>query len=226
MDRHRTPRPTSDLTTAAAELSAEQREVFGALQQFPQGAQVTELAKELGMHINTVRGHLDELIAHGLVVRRQARTTGRGRPSHIFTARVARNADVTSEYVELVDILATAIAGDDLERAREVGRQWAKEASSRHGGTPRDLDEATEKVARILRDMGFDPALRDDAATDTSRELSLKACPFVTDPGRAPSPAVCALHAGYVDGKAGRMQVELLPFDRPHECGARITEVE
>ena len=33
-------------------------------------------------------------------------------------------------------------------------------------------------------------------------------------------------HAGYVDGKAGRMQVELLPFDRPHECGARITEVE
>ena len=154
MDRHRTPRPTSDLTTAAAELSAKQREVFGALQQFPQGAQVTELAKELGMHINTVRGHLDELIAHGLVVRRQARTTGRGRPSHIFTARVARNADVTSEYVELVDMLATAIAGDDLERAREVGRQWAKEASSRHGGTPRDLDEATEKVARILRDMG------------------------------------------------------------------------
>ena len=37
---------------------------------------------------------------------------------------------------------------------------------------------------------------------------------------------MCALHAGYVDGKAGRMQVELLPFDRPHECGARITEVE
>ena len=120
MDRHRTPRPTSDLTTAAAELSAKQREVFGALQQFPQGAQVTELAKELGMHINTVRGHLDELIAHGLVVRRQARTTGRGRPSHIFTARVARNADVTSEYVELVDMLATAIAGDDLERALHV----------------------------------------------------------------------------------------------------------
>lgn len=225
MDRRQAPRSVSELTAAAAELSAKQRAVFHALQDFPDGAQVSDLSRTLGMHINTVRGHLDELIAHGLVSRKQAHTVGRGRPSHIFTARVPRSTEVTSDYIELVDMLSDLLAGEDMERAREIGQQWAEKSAARKGDAPDDLDEAAEMVARVLRDMGFDPQLRDDASTDTSRELGLRACPFIGPDGTLPSQAVCALHAGYVDGKAGRMQVELLPFDRARECGARISEV-
>lgn len=224
MDRRRAPRPVSQLTAAAAELSAKQREVFHALQEFPDGAQVAELSRKLGMHINTVRGHLDELIEHGLVARRRAHSVGRGRPSHIFTARVPRGTEVAGEYVELVDMLTGIIAEGDLDRAREIGQRWAAKAARRDGDAPADIDEATEELERMLRSMGFDPRPREDAATETTREVGLRACPFIGPDGTLPDRTVCALHSGYVDGKAGQFRVELMPFDRLHECGARITD--
>lgn len=223
MVRRRAPRPAFQLTAAAAELSAKQREVFHALQAFPDGAQVTELSKKLGMHINTVRGHLDELIAQELVSRRQAHTVGRGRPSHIFTARVPRGSEVASEYIELVDMLTGMLADGDLEEAREIGQQWAAKSGHR-GNAPADLDEAAEELVRLLRAMGFDPLPREDAAAEGVREVSLRACPFIGPDGELPDRTVCALHAGYVDGRAGELKVELKPFDRLNECGARITD--
>lgn len=223
MDRRRAPRPASKLTTAAAELSAKQREVFYALQEFPDGAQVTELSRKLGMHINTVRGHLDELIGHGLVSRRQANTVGRGRPSHIFTARVPRGTNVASEYIELVDMLTGMLAGEDLARAREIGQQWAAKSGHR-GDPPADLDEAAEELVRLLRSMGFDPIPREDAGAEGTREVGLRACPFIGPDGELPDRTVCALHAGYVDGRAGDLKAELKPFDRLNECGVRITD--
>ncbi|OHF40386.1 metalloregulator ArsR/SmtB family transcription factor [Corynebacterium sp. HMSC074A01] len=223
MVRRRAPRPASQLTAAAAELSAKQREVFHALQAFPDGAQVAELSHKLGMHINTVRGHLDELIAQELVSRRQAHTVGRGRPSHIFTARVPRGSEVASEYIELVEMLTGMLADGDLEQAREIGQQWAAK-SGHKGDVPEDLDEAAEGLVRLLRAMGFDPDMREDSVAETSREVGLRACPFIGPDGTLPDRTVGALHAGYIDGRAGELKVELKPFDRFNECGARITD--
>lgn len=222
MVRRRAPRPASQLTAAAAELSAKQREVFHALQAFPDGAQVTELSHNLGMHINTVRGHLDELIARGLVSRRQAHTVGRGRPSHIFTARVPRGSEVASEYIELVEMLTGMLAGGDLEQAREIGKQWAAKSTD----LPTDVDEGTEALVRLLRAMGFDPLPREAATAEGAREVGLRACPFIGPDGELPDRTVCALHAGYLDGRAGELKVDLKPFDRLGECGARIVEAD
>ena len=226
MVRRRAPRPASQLTAAAAELSAKQREVFHALQAFPDGAQVAELSHKLGMHINTVRGHLDELIAQELVSRRQAHTVGRGRPSHIFTARVPRGSEVASEYIELVEMLTGMLADGDLEQAREIGQQWAAKSAGREEDAPADLDEGTEALVRLLRAMGFDPLPREAATAEGTREVGLRACPFIGPDGELPDRTVCALHAGYLDGRASELKVELRPFDRLNECGARITEAD
>ncbi|UWE74355.1 helix-turn-helix domain-containing protein [Corynebacterium diphtheriae bv. gravis] len=45
-----------------AVLSQRQRATLNALSAFPQGAQVSEIAASLGLHVNTVRGHLEELV--------------------------------------------------------------------------------------------------------------------------------------------------------------------
>ena len=134
-----------------------------------------------------------------------------------------RGTEVVGEYVELVDMLTGIIAEGDLDRAREIGQQWAAKAG-RDGDPPEDIEEATEELVRTLRSMGFDPRPREDAVTETTREVGLRACPFIGPDGKLPDRTVCALHSGYVDGKAGTLKVELIPFDRLHECGARITE--
>ena len=56
--------------------------------------------------------------------------------------------------------------------------------------------------------------------------MGLRACPFIGPDGELPDRAVCALHAGYLDGRASELKVELRPFDRLNECGARITEAD
>lgn len=61
------PKPTTELFRESLHLSPRQREVLDALHTFPDGATVAELSKQLGMHANTVRGHLDELQMQGAV---------------------------------------------------------------------------------------------------------------------------------------------------------------
>ena len=67
IDDDAVPLPTAELMRRAAELSPKQREVLDALDSFPEGALLSELSKELGIHVNTVRGHVDELAERGLV---------------------------------------------------------------------------------------------------------------------------------------------------------------
>ena len=109
----RHPRPAAELFPEALQLSTKQREVLDLLQTFPGGARSSDLAEELGMHVNTVRGHLDELIARGAVRTTTAPAQGRGRPSLIFQVRVPDNRAIAREYVSLVEVLAEMVVGDE-----------------------------------------------------------------------------------------------------------------
>ena len=73
------PQPATELFSESLQLSLKQREVLDALQAFPQGAGSAELAATLGMHVNTARGHLDELVARGAVRVSSLPAEGRGR---------------------------------------------------------------------------------------------------------------------------------------------------
>ena len=104
------PRSSTELFPDTMRLSPKQSEVLSILQTFPQGARAAEIAQKLGMHVNTARGHLDELINAGAVRVVTAPAQGRGRPSLIFQVRVPDNRSVAEEYVTLISVLIKALA--------------------------------------------------------------------------------------------------------------------
>ena len=226
MERRQGPRPAGDLVTALGQLSAKQVDVFQKIQAHPEGVQVAQIGKSLGMHPNTVRGHLDELMAAGVITRRVIPARGRGRPSHAYTARVPRTDRASRAMVALVEVLASQLPDDDTSSAHAIGREWAEQFNEGRGAAPAtDLDTAEVQTCEILREMGFDPVRRPEATTPKVREIGLHACPFITEQNTRPQPVICALHQGFLDQNVGGIEVKLRPHDRPGECGARLTRL-
>lgn len=220
------PRSSSELFPDTMRLSPKQREVLTALQRFPQGARAAEIAKTMGMHVNTARGHLDELVSAGAVRVVTAPAKGRGRPSLIFQVRVPDNRSVAEEYVTLISVLISALAEKDQlndyssEQARELGRQWAKTAATSHGA------EALSSLYLMMRDMGFDPVTSAEQFDKEGRtDVELHACPFVSA-GVEPSPFVCAIHDGYLEHTAadsgGRLNLKLIPKSGNGVCRINV----
>lgn len=174
----RTPRAATELFPEALTLSPKQNLVLSTLREFPHGTSAADLAARLGMHANTVRGHLEELLAHKAVSQHSAPAQGRGRPTLIFHARVPDTRAVAQEYINLIGHLAQAI---EPEQAREVGRRWAQSEG------PGTVEELVEK----LQELGFHPQLR-----EKDHALDLRACPFIKD-STPPHPSVCGMHEGF-----------------------------
>ncbi len=220
------PRSSTELFPDTMKLSPKQREVLSVLQKFPQGARAAEVAKKMGMHVNTARGHLDELVNAGAVRVVTAPAQGRGRPSLIFQVRVPDNRSVAEEYVTLISVLIKALADKEQlndyasEQARELGREWAKTAASSHGA------EALGSLHRMMREMGFDPVTSAEQFDQEGRtDVELHACPFVTA-GVEPSPYVCAIHDGYLEQAAadsgGRLNLKLIPKSGNGVCRINV----
>lgn len=222
------PRSSTELFPDTMKLSPKQSEVLSTLQTFPQGARAAEIAQELGMHVNTARGHLDELVNAGAVRVVTAPSHGRGRPSLIFQVRVPDNRSVAEEYVTLISVLVAALADKDQlndfssEQAREIGRVWAKATANSRGA------EALAPLYQTMRDMGFDPVTSVEQFAEEGRTtVQLHACPFVTA-GIQPSPFVCAIHDGYLDQAAadsgGRLSLKLIPKAGNGVCRIDVEE--
>lgn len=222
------PRSSSELFPDTMKLSPKQRDVLSVLQKFPQGARAAEIAKKMGMHVNTARGHLDELVRAGAVRVVTAPAKGRGRPSLIFQVRVPDNRSVAEEYVTLISVLVKALADKDQlndfssEQAREIGRAWAKATATSHG------TEALGSLYRMMRDMGFDPVTSSEHFDEEGRtDVELHACPFVSA-GVEPSPFVCAIHDGYLEQTAaasgGRLSLKLVPKAGNGVCRIDVEE--
>ncbi|HCG2961667.1 TPA: helix-turn-helix domain-containing protein [Corynebacterium striatum] len=222
------PRSSTELFPEALRLSPKQREVLNALQEYPQGARAADIAQDMDMHVNTARGHLDELVHVGAVRVITAPAKGRGRPSLIFQVRIPDNRSVAEEYVTLIRVLAEMLADKDQlndfasEQAREIGRKWAN-------STPQDQypsANALTPLYRKLRDMGFDPtASNADLEEKGHTDIELHACPFVAA-GIKPSPFVCAIHDGFLEQSAAdagnRLKLTLLPKSGNGTCCVHV----
>lgn len=222
------PRSATDLFPDSLRLSPKQREVLTTLQQFPDGARAAEIAGELGMHVNTVRGHLEELLQQQAVRSVSAPAQGRGRPSLIFQVRIPDNRSVAREYLSLIEVMVSTLGdptrpdAESMARARELGRQWARHMNSA-GHNWSTIEEALTPLFHRLREMGFDPSVRQDEAAG-SADLALLSCPFVIG-DLPPSPFVCAIHEGFIRETVGTkspLQVSLRPFDREGQCTINI----
>lgn len=206
------PRPGAP----APVLSATPAAILEQLREQPAPLTQAAIAQMAGLHPNTVREHLGNLVDRGHVVRFLAEPAGRGRPAWLYEAPGDR-IDVP-EYAGLASALAVAIARTSSEPAAEAeaaGLAWGHELAQDRTGS---ADAPRENVVRMLAELGFAPQQGDP----DPREIALTRCPLLQAAHRYPE-VVCAVHLGLVRGALTHLGgdptgASLVPFARPGAC--------
>lgn len=176
---------------------------------------VAEVAERVGLHVNTVRGHLELLADTGFVTRQTERRTTPGRPRVLYsttgrpvpddsTARDAANYRILARVL-VEQIKAHARDGQDArEIARRAGETWAAATADLvPQGRVADVDGAYRVLVGMLEDLGFDP--HPEPAHD---RVVLHACPYLDSP-RSDLPVVCGVHQGLIQGTLTRLSAPL-----------------
>ncbi|NIH83579.1 helix-turn-helix transcriptional regulator [Amycolatopsis granulosa] len=170
---------------------------------------VAELARRLALHPNSVRFHLDQLVADELVERVPGAARGPGRPAAEYRVPPVTARGRDRRYEVLAEILLTG--GPDGPEA--AGAAWGRRLPERPG-TP-------AQVVRLLDGLGFAP----EPGGDPHR-VRLRHCPFHELAGRHRD-AVCAVHLGMLSGalEGGPLRArQLLPFAEPDACVVELEE--
>jgi predicted ArsR family transcriptional regulator len=182
-------------------------------------ARINDIAERLGLHPNTVREHLDALVADGLAETTTGPARGRGRPAKLFRATPAADpSPANREYAGLATALAGHLARtsrDPEADARAAGRNWGHELARESGCNP---DDPHGSVLALLARLGFDPH-------DGGRAggVALRQCPLLDAARRYPT-VVCQVHLGIVEGALEEIDaatgpgLDLLPFAEPGAC--------
>ena len=212
------------------------QQVLGVLRGSKKARTVSELAKMIRVHGNTVRFHLESLLADGLIeVEEQAlEKRSVGRPAVRYPA-IARVAPSQIRHTEtLVKLFLGDLAADPegAARAEEIGKRWGRtraeeiDARVRPGAPEGDL----KALSSLLEDMGF------ESDPPANSQMLVKTCPFIGDmqPGEVAKnaaggeeedtlPPVCAVHLGVMKGAleewgADTQVAELTPFAQADRC--------
>ena len=189
------------------------------------GLDSRELGRLVGLHPNTVRSHVDQLIEAGLVRAVTAPAAGRGRPRVLYEAIV--DAPVhESGYRLLAQILASYLATTDQPQAgaESAGRAWGSYLTERpQPFTGISADEATYKVVELFKELGFVPEAVEESG---ERKILLHRCPF-REVAESNQQVVCAVHLGMLKGALAEMgaplqATRLEPFVKPTLCIAHL----
>jgi predicted ArsR family transcriptional regulator len=201
---------SGDPAETGSREGASRLRILQALRQAPDGLGVQELAEQVHLHANTVRFHLDRLVAEGAVARHAEERTEPGRPRHSFTAvaRPGTHQDIRS-YRLLAEMLAGLVADslpDPEAAATEAGRTWGHYLA---------------ELLRLMDEIGFAPehAL-------AQQEIRLWHCPFL-EVAEEHREVVCSVHLGLMQGALAEMRApitteRLLPLVEPSLCVAAL----
>jgi predicted ArsR family transcriptional regulator len=199
---------------------------------------VQAIAEQVGLHTNTVRSHLDQLMDAGLVESTVQERHTPGRPRRVFRATSAIGAGSGDSYKVLAEILASGIRDGEPAPgavAVQAGRRWGQCLEGQRGPSaePVDSAQALDRVVALLGDVGFAPrvskatgaaSVTGDAGKETGNAtvIELHQCPF-SEVAREHTEVVCAVHLGLIQGALDQMQappstVRVEPFVSPDLC--------
>ncbi|TWG07487.1 helix-turn-helix transcriptional regulator [Saccharopolyspora dendranthemae] len=191
---------------------------------------IAEIADQLQVHPNTVRFHMDALVANGQVepVSPEHRTPGR--PPRLFQAVAGMNPTGPRHYRLLAEVLVDAIAAepDRADRAVEAGSAWGRKHGTATGA--HDSGQAVDDLVALLDDIGFAPERETDRESGGAPQISLRNCPFLEFAATEPQ-ITCAIHLGLMRGAVGAEEspitVERLePFAAPDRCVVHLATAE
>jgi predicted ArsR family transcriptional regulator len=198
--------------------------LFELLTGLRRAAGTDELARQLGLHPNGVRAHLERLEAAGLVVRARERVpNARGRPRDAWS--ISPDAEpggaAPTAYADLGRWLVRAISSSGLgvRDVEAAGRQIGRELAPSHSA-----ESPEERIHGVLVAMGFKPRRRLDAGSTLT--YCLENCPYRVAV-RERQAVVCGLHRGMTRGllDAVAPQTRLTAFvpKDPDAAGCEIT---
>ncbi|MGH3198069.1 MAG: helix-turn-helix transcriptional regulator [Streptosporangiaceae bacterium] len=192
---------------------------------------VQEIAYRTGLHPNTARFHLDGLVEAGLATREPQPRPTPGRPSMAYRAADGGSPAGGRRYRFLAEMLTSLIAGmvpDPGKAAVEAGREWGAYLTEQPPPYQRPgTAEAIEKLAAILKELGFAPRTVADGG---QYRVCLHQCPF-REVAQHHQDVVCSLHLGLMQGALDQMRApvttdRLEPFAEPNLCIAHLTARE
>jgi predicted ArsR family transcriptional regulator len=194
------------------------------------GMTAAQVADATGLHPSTVRAHLDQLAASGLLTRHRRGDGSPGRPAWQYRAAPIPDLDragpETSRDHPYRDLAAALIGqlsrdtDDPQSTGVRAGRDWGR-ALARPLGRVKPMDG----LLRVLDRLGFSPQIveRPDPG---SAVVHLRSCPFL-DLALANPDVVCGVHQGVIGGALGALgasaaDTDLEPFAVPGACVVRV----
>ncbi len=211
--------------SSASQPAGRREDVLAVLRRANGAMTIVDVAEQLGVHANTVRFHLEALIADGRVERVEPDHKRQGRPPLMYRAVRGMDPGGVRQYRLLAEILMLGLAGERNASAKalEAGRAWAYRVT-RPAPKPLGVRASVNRLIGLLDDLGFAPQ-RLDAGGET--RVGLRHCPFLelAEDRRA---VVCPIHLGLMQGalKTWRAPVtvdRLEPFVEPDLCLAHVT---
>ena len=200
------------------QAGARRTDVLAALKSAGEPMTIDRIARQLRVHPNTVRFHLDKLLADGRVERVLPHRRRPGRPPLLFRAVRGMDPAGPRRYRMLAEILTFSLANDPDSGAKalDAGHAFGRAlASADRTGTP------VHRLVDLLDELGFAPERTDD------HTVGLRHCPFL-EIAQHSSAVVCPIHLGLMRGAletwSARITVDRLePFVEPDLCLARLT---
>jgi predicted ArsR family transcriptional regulator len=224
--RHNARTISDPSTRAHRALAAVSRvRIVQVLRAAPDGLDARQISERVGLHYNTVRAHLEVLIATGMVSRRVEERSVPGRPRVIFDATEEAPREERSDYLLLATILADHVAGPGdgpSAVAEELGRRWGTQLIAPPFDDP-SADEAIGRLAGLFAELGFQPEMAGGAG---QRRMLLRHCPF-RELAEARPDVVCSIHLGLLRGALSELgapisATALEPFVEPSLCVAHL----
>lgn len=194
-----------------------------------------QLGQVLDLHVTTVRFHLDQLVAAGLLESRFVKHAGAGRPRKIYAVAPGSlgSTDDHESLKLLTGLLAETFNGQEDGRPitpADAGARWARinipEDSTEPASTPGQWLAKVGRMIDVLQDWGYTPELTTSHGGRTAR-VELANCPFL-ELARTNPAVVCGIHRGLIAGAMTQFgepdtEVSLQPFVQPRLCLAHVT---
>lgn len=228
------------------------RDMLNALGQLPvhatqpdertraEGLTAAELSERLGLHVTTIRFHIDQLLQAGLVEAHDVRA-GVGRPRRHYTLHPGRLDEVSQPdaYRALAELLSESLFDGQSEgrplSAEEAAHRWVARRASELIPATISCDASTSPghflakvgvIVDLLSSWGYCPSVNLDESGHTA-EVRISGCPLRDLALQNPAVA-CGVHRGLLQASMTAMgeqeaTVGLFPFAEPDLCIATIT---
>lgn len=217
-------------------------QVLGLLREANSPLGIAQIADRLAIHANTVRFHLDTLVAGGQVERTATSSGSPGRPAQLFVAVRQMDPAGPRHYRALAEVLATSLATspDPHTRSLEAGRVWGRGhatgladtaplTDTAHLATSSEHPDAAEAIDHLmvmLDELDFAP---EQLQSGEHSQIGLRRCPFL-ELALDRSEIVCPIHLGLMQGAmetwGAPVTVDRLDaFAEPDLCIAHLTTI-